>query len=62
MELVIGMVLGFGIGYGLDQWLGTAPLLIIIMSLFGFGAGVKTMIKTATELSNSGSEIKAKER
>ena len=51
LELVIGLILGLGIGYGLDFWLGTAPLMIVIMSLFGFAAGVKTMIKTAAEFS-----------
>lgn len=51
LELVIGMLLGFGIGYALDQAFETKPLFLIIMSLFGFGAGVKTMIKTAEEYS-----------
>ena len=51
LELVIGTLMGFGIGYGLDMWLGTEPLLIVIMSLFGFGAGIRTMIKTASEIS-----------
>ena len=51
LELVIGMVMGVGIGYALDNWLGTEPLMIITMSLFGFGAGIRTMMKTASELS-----------
>ena len=50
LELVIGMAMGFGIGYMLDNWLGTSPFMIIAMSLFGFGAGIRTMIKTASEL------------
>lgn len=49
LELVIGMILGFGIGYGFDHWLGTAPIMIIVMSLFGFGAGIRTMMRTAAE-------------
>ncbi len=51
LELVIGMAMGVVIGYALDNWLGTAPLMIITMSLFGFGAGIRTMMKTASELS-----------
>jgi ATP synthase protein I len=51
LELVIGLVLGLGIGLVLDYWLGTAPLMIVIMSLFGFAAGIKTMIRTAAEFS-----------
>jgi ATP synthase protein I len=49
LELVIGMVIGVGLGFSLDQWLGTAPLMIIIMSLFGFAAGIRTMMITASE-------------
>lgn len=51
LELVIGMLFGFGIGFGLDKWLGTAPFMMIIMSLFGFAAGIKTMMVTANEFS-----------
>ena len=62
LELVIGMVLGFGIGYGLDQWLNTAPLMIVIMSLFGFVAGIRTMMRTAAEFVKFDSENNLKER
>lgn len=62
LELVIGMFLGFGIGYGLDQLFGTAPLLIVIMSLFGFGAGVRTMMKTAAEFVKIEKNDRVKER
>ncbi len=51
LELVIGMILGFGIGYGLDNWLKTTPIMMITMSIFGFGAGIRTMMKTAAEFS-----------
>lgn len=50
VELVVGMIMGFAIGYGIDFVLNTKPLMIIVMSLFGFGAGVRTMMKTAKEL------------
>ena len=49
-ELVSGMLIGFVIGYGLDYFFNTAPFLMIIISLLGFGAGVKTMMKTASEI------------
>ena len=47
IELVVGMLLGFGIGLGLDILLNTKPLLLIIFTLLGFIAGVKTMLNTA---------------
>lgn len=48
-ELVAGLGIGFGMGYGLDMVFGTAPLLIIVMTLFGFAAGIRVMLRTAQE-------------
>ena len=50
IELVIGMLLGIVLGFGLDYFFETKPLFLIIMSLFGFAGGVKTMMRTAKEL------------
>lgn len=61
LELVIGMLIGFGIGFSLDRWLKTAPLMIIIMSLFGFAAGIRTMMKTANEFAELDSKRRQKE-
>lgn len=49
-ELVAGMLLGVGIGYGLDRLLGTLPWFLIVFSLLGFAAGVRTMMRTADEV------------
>ncbi len=58
IELVAGLGIGFGMGYGLDLVLGTAPLLMILFTLFGFAAGIKTMMRTAKEMTppSSGEE------
>lgn len=50
IELVTGMLLGFGIGYGLDALFGTRPWLMVVFALLGFAAGVRTMIGTARQL------------
>lgn len=50
IELVTGMALGLGIGYGLDMLFGTQPVMIVIFSLLGFAAGVRTMLGTAAGL------------
>ncbi len=47
IELVSGMLIGLSIGFGLDWWLQTAPLFLVIFALFGFAAGIKTMLNTA---------------
>jgi ATP synthase protein I len=49
-ELVAGMGLGVGIGYGLDALFGTLPILLVVFALFGFAAGVRTMLRTAEEV------------
>lgn len=49
IELVTGLVMGFGIGYGLDSLFGTLPIFLVIFTLLGFAAGVRVMIQTATE-------------
>ena len=53
IELVSGLGIGFGIGYGLDTLLGTLPWLMLLFTMLGFVAGVKTMLRTATEIQNS---------
>ena len=47
IELVSGLGIGFGIGYGLDILLGTLPILLVLFTLLGFAAGVKTLLRTA---------------
>jgi ATP synthase protein I len=49
IELVTGILIGFGIGYGLDALFGTIPIFLILFTLLGFVAGVKTMMRTATD-------------
>jgi ATP synthase protein I len=56
IELVVGMFLGVGIGYGLDELLGTRPVFLVIFALLGFAAGVRTMLRTADEVKNHRAE------
>lgn len=50
IELVAGTVIGFGIGYGLDAVFGTLPVLLMVFTVLGFVAGVRTMMRTAREV------------
>jgi ATP synthase protein I len=50
IELVAGFGIGFAIGYGLDTLLGTTPWLMVVFTILGFIAGVKTMIRSAAEV------------
>jgi ATP synthase protein I len=49
-ELVAGLLIGFGVGYGADYVFGTLPLFLIVFTLLGFAAGVRTMMRTAQEI------------
>ena len=51
-ELVAGLGIGFGIGFGLDHSFGTLPWLMLIFTMLGFVAGVKTMLRSAQEFQN----------
>jgi ATP synthase protein I len=50
IELATGIMLGAGIGYGIDVLFGTLPVFLVIFSLLGFAAGIRTMLGTAREL------------
>jgi len=39
LELVAATVLGAGLGYGLDRWLGTGPWLLVVGVVLGAAAG-----------------------
>ena len=39
-ELVAGLVVGAGIGWVLDRWLDTSPLLLVVMFFIGAAAGM----------------------
>ncbi len=50
IELVAGLGIGFGIGYGLDSLLGTLPIFLVLFTLLGLAAGIKTMMRSAQEV------------
>ncbi len=49
-ELVSGLLIGFGIGYGIDVLAGTMPVFLVLFTLLGFCAGVNVMMRTAKEI------------
>ena len=54
IELVTGLLMGLGIGYGLDSLFGTVPVFLVLFTLLGFAAGVRTMMRTAREIQKGG--------
>ena len=53
IELVTGMILGISLGMALDYIIGSGPIFLIVFSLLGFMAGVKTMIATAKKMNDT---------
>jgi ATP synthase protein I len=48
--LVGPVVLGGAVGYFLDRWLHTKPLLLIVLGIVGVAVGVREAVKGATAL------------
>ena len=46
-ELVVGICVGGAIGWALDSVFGTKPWLMILFIFLGFGAGLRTVIRSA---------------
>ena len=49
-ELVAAIVVGGGLGYYLDQWLGTKPWLFLLLFGLGFAAGVMNVLRSYNSL------------
>jgi ATP synthase protein I len=44
-EMVGAVIVGGGIGWGLDWWLGSKPWLFLLFFLLGFAAGVLNVVR-----------------
>lgn len=49
-ELVAGLLIGLGIGFGLDALFGTRPLFLVLFILLGLAAGIRVMMRSAAEV------------
>ena len=62
IEMVSGLGIGFGIGYGLDSLFGTIPIFLVLFTMLGLAAGIKTMLRSAKEIEEKQAAIDAAER
>ena len=46
-DLVVAVLAGLGIGWGLDKYLGTQPLFLLIFMPLGIAAGILNVIRVA---------------
>ena len=49
-ELVAAVAVGTIIGFILDNWFGTKPILIIVFFIFGAAAGIMNVFKAAKRM------------
>lgn len=56
IELTVGLIIGFGIGYGLDALFGTIPIFMVLFTMLGFAAGMKVMLSTAAQMQKKAEE------
>ena len=52
-ELVAGVLVGAGIGWLIDRWLGVSPWGLIVFLLLGFAAGVLNVMRSAGLIAGS---------
>jgi len=53
VEFVSAIMVGTGIGYALDYWLGTLPLLMVLFLVLGGAAGVMNIRRTMRGMDQS---------
>ena len=49
-ELVAGVTVGGFIGWALDRWFGTAPLMMVVFLGLGAAAGIMNVVRTAKRM------------
>ena len=50
IELVMSIMIGGAMGWGLDTLFGTLPLFLIVFVMLGLAAGVRMMLRTAHDM------------
>jgi len=50
VELIMSIMVGSAMGWGLDTLFGTLPLFLIVFVMLGLAAGVRMMLRTADEM------------
>jgi ATP synthase protein I len=62
VEMVVGLVVGGGIGWLLDSWLGTLPLMLIVFFILGAAAGMLNVYRTAMAINKAAANGEETER
>jgi ATP synthase protein I len=52
-EFIAAIIVGAGMGFLLDQWLGTSPWFMLGLLLIGFAAGALNVTRSAAEMNRA---------
>lgn len=52
-EFTAAILVGAGIGFLLDQWLGTSPWILLVMLMVGFAAGVLNVTRAVSAMNKA---------
>jgi ATP synthase protein I len=58
IELVAGVAVGGFIGWWLDRWLGSTPLLMVVFLGLGAAAGIMIVVRTAKRMQADAQSVK----
>jgi ATP synthase protein I len=61
-EFVAGVIVGAGLGWGIDRILGTSPVALIVFLLLGFAAGVLNVLRAEGKIAEVGARTAAGRR
>ncbi|MBE8191482.1 MAG: hypothetical protein HAW65_00895 [Alphaproteobacteria bacterium] len=50
IEVIAGIAVGGFVGWWLDKWFGTSPVLLLVLLFLGLIAGVMSSVRTAAEM------------
>ena len=50
VELLAGLLVGLGMGYVIDGWLGTRPWLMLVFMILGLGGGILNVMRVSKQM------------
>ena len=56
-EIIVAVLVGMGLGYGLDKLFGTKPWMMLVGVGFGFAAGIMNVMRSAAKMDAATSHI-----
>jgi ATP synthase protein I len=62
IELLAGVVVGVGLGFFADRWLGTSPWLMLLGIVLGTAAGIVNVLRAVKSMERTRRAVEAEER